>query len=252
MQQQPPPAGARSISAPTFYLTGRQPLRPGAILLAILVAVSSLYFIRYAMEHSGHGRLFSDGPEAAQSASGDSGSSSPDDDKDDPSQIDTIVLGDPGDAPRPARRGEHVSPVHPTILIRLPRYGDQTGLIPNSPAGQLLYDWLAAFNHADSSALVSALPASLPAAATAAQMKLRRQTGGFSLVSAREVEPGLVVFRLRDQSPNGVEVLGTLQTGSDSSLSGIESFSLRAVDPAEQDAPATTKEPELFSRGSGR
>jgi hypothetical protein len=45
-------------------------------------------------------------------------------DDDDPGQIDTVVLGDPADAPQPARRGDHIS------------------------AGQLLYNWLATFNRA--------------------------------------------------------------------------------------------------------
>ena len=63
------------------------------------------------------------------------------------------MLGDAADAPTPAKKGDHVSPVHATILIRLPRFGDQTGLIPDSPAGRLLFDWLAAFNQANRAAL---------------------------------------------------------------------------------------------------
>jgi hypothetical protein len=56
----------------------------------------------------------------ARSASATSGAAPADDENDDPSQIDTIVLGDPADAPVPARPGDHVSPVHPTILVHLP------------------------------------------------------------------------------------------------------------------------------------
>ncbi len=37
---------------------------------------------------------------------------------------------------RPPVGGDHVSPVHPTILVHLPRFGDQMGLIPDSPAGR--------------------------------------------------------------------------------------------------------------------
>src|SRR5271168_4610073 len=69
------------------------------------------------------------------------------------------------------------------------------------------------------------------ASATAAQMELRRQTGGFSLLSAKEVQPGVLVFRLRDQTPSATEVLGTLQVRPDSSPATIASFSLRAVHP---------------------
>jgi hypothetical protein len=116
--QQPLPTGVRTLTPPSFYVTSRQPLRPGAILLAIVVAVSVLSAVFYALAHNGHTVLTGDSSGAARSATATSGASSSDDDKDDPSQIDTIVLGDPADAPVPARKGNHVSPVHPTILIR--------------------------------------------------------------------------------------------------------------------------------------
>jgi hypothetical protein len=232
--QQPLPTGARTFTAPSFYLTDRQPLRPGVILLAIVASVCALWTIIYGMNHNGHARLNAGSADAVRSGSAPSGSS---DDKDDPSQIDTIVLADPSDAPVPARRGDHVSPVHPTILIRLPRSGDQVGQIPDSPAGRLLYGWLAAFNQASYSGLGQALPSYASGSATAAQMRLRQQTGGFSLLSAKEVQPGVMVFRLRDQTPSATEVLGTLQVLPNSSPPAIASFSLRAViAPARQDS----------------
>jgi hypothetical protein len=60
-------------------------------------------------------------------------------------------------------------------------------------------------------------------------MELRRQTGGFSLLSAKEVQTGVLVFRLRDQTPSATEVLGTLQVLPNSTPARIASFSLRAV-----------------------
>ena len=226
--QQPLPTGTPTLGVPTFYVTGRQPLRPGAILLAIVTAVCALSSIRYAMGHAGSNRFAAGGAgrsaQEAASAGGDK-----DDDKDDPSQIDTIVLGDPADAPVPGRRGDHVSPVHPTILVSLPRFGDQVGLIPATTAGHLLYGWLAAFNQANYSGLGSALPNASPASASDAQMELRQQTGGFTLLSAREVTPGVLVFRLHDETPSATEVLGTLQVRQNSSPATIASFSLRAV-----------------------
>ena len=167
----------------------------------------------------------------------------PTNDDDDPNQIDTVVLGDPTDAPVPARRGDHVSPVHPTILIHLPRLGAQLGFIPDSPAGHLLYNWLAAFNQASYPALAKALPNVALASATAAQMELRRQTGGFSLLSAKEVQPGVLVFRLRDQTPSATEALGTLQVRPNSSPATIASFSLRAVPSPRHDSPSGTAPP---------
>ena len=223
--QQSLPTGAPPRNAPTFYLTGRQPLRPGVILLAIAAAFAAAAIILYALSHASAARLAAGGAGRSSSPAGASNA----DDKDDPSQIDTIVLGDPADAPRPARRGDHVSPVHPFLLIRLPRYGDQAGLIPDSAAGHLLYDWLAAFNQANYAALESALPNVAPTFAAAAQMELRKQTGGFNLLSAKEVQPGVLVFRLCDQTPAGNEVLGTLQVLPDSIPATIASFSLRAV-----------------------
>jgi hypothetical protein len=226
--QQPVPTDVPRHTAPSFYITGSQPLRPGAILLAIVAAVGALSSVLYALDHAGHVHLTSDSSGAARSSSARSGAAA-DDDKDDPNQIDTIVLADPADAPVPARKGDHVSPVHPTILVRLPRFGDQVGLIPATPAGHLLYDWLAAFNQASYPGLANALPNEALASSAAAQMELRRETGGFSLLSAKEVQPGVLVFRLRDQTPSANEALGTLQVRPNSNPAVIASFSLRAV-----------------------
>jgi hypothetical protein len=227
--QQPLPNKVPTLTAPSFYITGRQPLRPGAILLAAVAAVGALSSVLYALGHTGNAHLTSDSSSAARSSASEAAPTA--DDKDDPSQIDTIVLGDPADAPVPARKGDHVSDVHPTILVRLPRFGDQVGLIPDNPAGHLLYNWLAAFNQASYPALGNALPNVALASATAAQIELRGQTGGFNLLSAKEVQPGVLVFRLRDQTPSATEVLGTLQMRLDSNPPAIASFSLRAVPP---------------------
>ncbi len=246
---QPSPAKGAGFGAPRFYLTERQPLRPGAILLGTLVAVAVLSAGVFAMRHSGDKRFRLDDSGPSRSAGATPAGGSPDDEKDDPSQIDTVVLGDPADAPVPARHGNHVSPVHPTILVRLPRFGSEVGLIPNTDAGRLLYDWLAAFNQASYAGLESALPSVAPAGSAAAQMELRQQTGGFNLLSCKEVQPGVVVFRMRDQRPAGNEVLGTLQMLPGSIPPAIASFSLRAV-PAtgEGAAPADAPPPAETAR----
>ncbi|MGI4756430.1 MAG: hypothetical protein ACRYGF_06220 [Janthinobacterium lividum] len=226
--EQPVSTRVHPQAAPTFYLTGRQRLRPEAVLLAILVAAGTISLISYGLGKTGHAR-----PD--QSESRVSRSTKPAaadqkaDDKDDPSQVDTIVLGDAADAPVPARRGERSSSVHATILVHLPRFGSQVGLIPDTPAGHLLYGWLAAFNQASPPAMGSILPGTAVASAVAAQMELRKQTGGFNLLSAREVQPGVLVFRLRDQTTFANEVLGTLQVRANSSPPAIATFSLRAV-----------------------
>ncbi|SNS32819.1 hypothetical protein SAMN05421770_101517 [Granulicella rosea] len=226
MQPSVPPE-ARSLAAPSFHLIGRQRLGAGAILLGTLAAAGVLASVVYAMDHARHAALA--GGSGASRSAGAAGDSKHDDDDDDPNQIDTIVLGDPGDAPVPARKDNHVSPVHATIVVRLPRYGDQTGLIPNSPVGHLLYGWLAAFNQTNAAGLGEALPTVAPGPATAFQLELRKQTGGFNLLSAKEVQPGVLVFRLRDQTPEGNEALGTLQMRPGSEPAAIASFSMRSV-----------------------
>ncbi len=215
----------QTFTAPSFYITERQPLNRGAILLAIVAAVVALCLVMYALGHGGGAQGKND---------------------DDPDEVDTIVLGDPSDAPVPARPGDHVSPVHPTILIRLPRFGDQMGLIPDTPAGHLLYNWLGAFNQASFPALANALPNVALASVTAAQLELRQQTGGFSLLSAKEAMPGVVVFRLRDQTPASNEVLGTLQVRPKSNPATIASFSLRAV-PSPRHEPTTGVPPQTHA-----
>jgi hypothetical protein len=229
--------GVPTLTAPNFYITGRQPLRPAAVLLAIIAAVGALSTVLYAMGHAGHEYVSSGSSGADRSASATSGGvpAAGQKDDDDPNQVDTIVLGDPENAPVPAPPGTHVSPVHPTILVRLPRVGNQVGYIPNSPAGHLLYQWLAAFNQASYPALANALPTIALASATEAQLKLRRHTGGFTLLSAKEVLPGVLVFRLRDQTPAATEVLGTLQSRPNSRPAAIASFSLRDVPSPRQE-----------------
>lgn len=234
---QPLPTGPPTFATPRFYVTGRQPLSPGAILLAIVGAAIALSAVLWALTQNKPAHLTSGADRSPNSAA----TTTPaEDDKDDPNQIDTIVLADPADAPVPARKGEHVSPVHPFVIVHLPRWGDQVGLIPDSPAGHLLYDWLAAFNKASYPALANALPNEALAPAAAAQIELRQQTGGFNLLSAKEVQPGVLVFRLRDQTPEATEALGTLQVLKDSNPATIASFSLRAVPQPHKPAPAET------------
>ena len=80
--QQPLPTGVPTLTAPRFYITGRQPLRPGAILLATVAAVAALSSVLYALGHTKHAHL---GSGAARSASATTGAASAADEKDDPS-----------------------------------------------------------------------------------------------------------------------------------------------------------------------
>lgn len=225
---QPITTASPAWGTPRFYVTPRQRLSLGPCLLALLLAAACLFAVLYALNHSGHARTStsSDGSHPGKSASA---ADAPEDDEDDPSSVDTIYLGDPAEAPVATRPARHPSAVHPFVVIRLPRSGDQVGQIPDTPTGRLLYDWLAAFNGRDHSVVAKALPTAKLDRTEAAQLELRRRTGGFTLVSAREVQTGVLVFRLHDQTVPGTEFLGTLQANPNSSPASIGSFSLSAV-----------------------
>lgn len=205
-----------------------EPPRLGAWLLggvasALALATVMLALGRpgraHAMAHTGSGSRPS--PSTGGSASGvavqgDAGDS----------DFDTIVLADPANAPAPASDREP-SPVHPFAVIRLPRFGPGTGTIPDTPAGRTLYAWLAAFNHADGHSLAASVTTANLVQTVAAQLALRQETGGFELLSAREVAPGVMVFRVRAQT-TPTEALGTLRLRA-SVPAALQSFSLRAL-----------------------
>lgn len=226
-----------SVAAPRFVVLERQRLGAGSILLAIVIAACSMSAIHYGLSHGSirhlqqeASRVMRGGPPVPET---------PDDDKDDPNQIDVIALGDAADAPVPARSFSHNGRVHPTIMVHLPRFGPEVGLIPNSAIGHLLYGWLAAFNQTNAEAMQAVLPSEVSGLSAEAQMELRQQTGGFGLLSAKEAAPGVLVFRMRDQTPDGIEVLGTLVMRPCSDPPQIQSFSLRSVPP--EDAPNATR-----------
>lgn len=216
-------------STPSFAVIGREPIRPAALLLAVLTVAAGLSLVGFGMSHSRARHFVESRINPTRTKGGSTAAPDEDDDKDDdPKQVDTIYLGDAADAPVPATKAARASRVHATILIKLPRYGPQVGLLPDSPVGHLLYQWLAAFNQASFPAMQHVLPNSATGSTAAAQMQLRQQTGGFNLLSAKEIQPDLLVFRLRDQT-TGTEALGTLQMRQDSSPPTIASFSVREV-----------------------
>lgn len=215
-------------ATPRFYVTPDHRFNPGPFFLALVIAVGCLFAVLYALTHSGRAHRFANGSGSSQRGKGGSASGATEDD-DDPSTVDTIYLGDPAEAPVATRPASRPGAVHPFVLVHLPRSGSQVGQIPDTPAGRLLYGWLAAFNSTDHSAAARALSTTEPAQAELAQMELRRQTRGFTLVSAREVQSGVLVFRLHDQTAAATEVLGTLQVRPNSSPPSIASFSLNAV-----------------------
>ena len=233
-------SGASPDAALRFYVTPKQRISPGVVLLAIGLAVGLLLGTREVLSRARVGRR----AERNEAARGSRGAGGEDKDED-LSTVETIYLGDPGEAPVPVRPdakppGGQGGSVHPFVIVRLPRFGAEAGLIPDTGAGRLLFGWLAGFNQANAGLLARALPNRANDAAVAAQLELRRQTGGFRLLSSKEVQPGVLVFRLREQDPAATEVLGTLQVLQDSDPPAIESFSIRAVPQATAKGEAAT------------
>ena len=214
------------LAVPQFYVTPRQRFTPGSILLATIIAFACVLTVLYCLAHSRHGHPSGYAPESGRDGFS---LSSNDEDDDDPSRGDTIYLGDPSDAPTPTRPGSHVTTVHPFVVVHLPRSGNQVGQIPALPPGRPPYSLPPALHRTDPSALAKALPTQDPDSTEAAQVELQKQTGGFTLLSAKEVTPGVLVFRLHDQTPAATEVLGTVQVNSSTNPATIASFSLRAV-----------------------
>ncbi len=222
---------------PSFHVMGRQPIRPAAVLIAVCVFAGVFSGIAYGLNHSRkHHRA--DAPKASRGVA--SSQDENDDDQDDPSQVDVVYVGDAGDAPEPAHPGKAAyRRVHPTIMVRLPRFGPQQGLIPDDIAGHALYRWLAAFNQSDATALEQAVPSKAPDATVDALLALRFKTGGLRLLSATEIEPGVLVFRLQDQTPDAGETLGALAVRPGSTELG--SFALRTVPATPSASPTVTK-----------
>ena len=238
MQQPLTPEPVR-LSAPSFYLTEHKFLDPKSILLATVAAAALLCLMSNSlgktkqmqmhMQDSSTGR----GPTNPANTSRDSPN-------DDPSQVDTVYLGDPADAPLPTPSTGYVATVHPFLVVHLPRFGNQLGLIPDTSAGHLLFEWLVAFNHADGPALRRILPMEPLSSAAFEQIELRKKTSGLDVISAVEVRPGILVFRLRDHTSSQREILGTLQVGSDTVPRAITTFSLRAVRDSSADLDAVS------------
>ena len=230
-----PVTAAPLATGPRFQVLERQRLRPGVVLLAAVIAAGVLLALHVGLSHSRMRRFREEAARYVRGgAAGPVPPDSADDDKDDdPNQVDVIALGDPADAPVPAKRFRHSGRVHPTILVHLPRFGPEQGLIPSSPVGHLLFAWLAAFNRSNAEAMSAVLPSAASGMTSAEQMELRLATGGFSLLSAKEVSPGVLVFRLRDQTKEGGEALGTLVMRPGSEPPAVASFHLQAVAPGE-------------------
>jgi hypothetical protein len=72
-------------------------------------------------------------------------------------------------------------------------------IIPATPAGTVLRQWLAAFNSGDSTRLAAYYRKYQPDGRAADEMRFRDQTGGFDLVSIERSEPRHIEFTVKER-----------------------------------------------------
>ncbi|HEX4685062.1 MAG TPA: hypothetical protein VH277_20255 [Gemmatimonadaceae bacterium] len=102
-------------------------------------------------------------------------------------------------------------------------------VIPTSPAGTLLKQWLDAFNAADSAALDAFSRAHFPRVTAQMHMQVRRTTGGIELVRIISAEPSRIVFGGRARSGGG-GIRGTIAV-ADSDHSQVTALGFQSVPP---------------------
>ena len=228
-----PPAPPR---APSFGVIERQPPRPAAILLAMLAAAGILSGAVFGLGHS-KARHFAEGDfqrvphgRRCKRCVCEAMTKRTILRRWTPSCLETrrTRLYPRGGATMSAR-------FTPPFLIRLPRFGDKVGLIPDTPSGKLLFRWLAAFNQASSPALEKILPNAALASTVGAQMDLRRQNGRLQPVVRQRDSAGRACL-----SPSRPDSRGRRGSGHAAHAAGLQSHrpsaasSLRAVVPAQK------------------
>ncbi len=95
-------------------------------------------------------------------------------------------------------------------------------LIPATPAGHALGQWLEAFNSADRERIESFATAHAPWWTLDRAMNLRARTGGYELLSIEESNPRWIIFRAREQA-RPQEVIGRLVVESDTPWLAVHS-----------------------------
>ena len=102
-------------------------------------------------------------------------------------------------------------------------------VIPNSPAGVLMKQWLDAFNTADSAGLDAFSRAHFPRISAQAHMQVQRRMGGVELLRIISAEPSRIVFAARARSTQaGLRGIIELVDGDPSQ---IKTLGLQAIPP---------------------
>ena len=215
------------MTAPRFQITAEQPMRPEIIAYASVVMLTVLAIFLYAARLPAHltqkdeSLAIERSATSGQAKGGGAGG-------DDSSALDTLVFGDPGDPQHKVVRSSYTQ-VHPTLVGHFQRFGEGPGLLPDTPAGHLLYTWLVAFNRSDLRAMSDLLPPGTSSLTMEQLLELRSRSGGFDVVAVKAAGPGTLSFVLREEtSPNSI-FSGRLAVPSASSVSAIRSFALHGA-----------------------
>ena len=105
--------------------------------------------------------------------------------------------------------------------------------IPDTPAGQVLRDWLQAFNSEDSSLLKAHYEKHRTGKSAERDIQFRGMTGGFDLLSIDESQPRRIVFRVKERLRDTIAI-GTIVV-DDREPPQVARFSLRAIPPGSGD-----------------
>ena len=119
------------------------------------------------------------------------------------------------------------------VLIGFASVGAQTVAppsIPNTPAANVMREWLDAFNSADSARVDAYLRKYQPDGNAQGLRQFRQQSGGFDLVSIERSDPRHIEFIVKERSGTNTTAYGIVEV-SDAEPLRVTSFPLWAIGP---------------------
>jgi len=111
-------------------------------------------------------------------------------------------------------------------------------VLPDTPAGRTLREWLDAFNSGDAPRMKE-VATRLKDPAARRIVNVREETGGFDLVSIEKSEPRSITFVVREKG-SGTQQIGWLRV-SDTEPAVIDSFLIVAIPPGQTAADIHTE-----------
>lgn len=115
------------------------------------------------------------------------------------------------------------------VLVLWAGYAFGQTAIPDTPAGQVLSEWLNAFNSGDKARIDAYIQKYDPKNSAEFMTRFRDQTGGFDLLAIESSQPLAIKFKVKEKSSSMV-ALGTM-TLKDAQSEAVANFGLRAIPP---------------------